>query len=122
MEYSDEIIFTNKYGLITLKNETKINLEDKTNIIFMGDSFTQGAGVPYKNSFAGILTKKLEDQKKIINLSNNLGVKRFHIDVGDGKFINRLLNVENKVSYIKQQSHENIVHLHLMVWQLLGQF
>ncbi len=67
--HSDEIIFTNKYGLITLKNETKINLEDKTNIIFMGDSFTQGAGVPYKNSFAGILTKKLEDQKKIINLS-----------------------------------------------------
>ena len=51
-------------------------------------------------------------------MSNNLGVKRFHIDVGDGKFINRLLNVENKV-YIKQQSHENIVHLHLMVGILM---
>ncbi len=53
--------------------------------------------------------------KEIINLSNKLGNTRFHIDVGDGKFINRLLNVENKVSYIKQQSPQNIVHLHLMV-------
>ena len=53
--------------------------------------------------------------KEIINLSNKLGNTRFHIDVGDGKFINRLLNVENKVSYIKEQSPQNIVHLHLMV-------
>ena len=53
--------------------------------------------------------------KEIVNSSNKLGLKRFHIDVGDGKFINRLLNVENKVTYIKQQSPENIIHLHLMV-------
>lgn len=53
--------------------------------------------------------------KEIVNSSNKLGLKRFHIDVGDGKFINRVLNVENKVTYIKQQSPENIIHLHLMV-------
>ena len=33
----------------------------------------------------------------------------------DGKFIYRLLNVENKVSYFKGLSQQNIIHLHLMV-------
>ena len=42
------------------------------------------------------------------------GFNRFHIDVGDGKFINRVLNVENKVKYIKEASKLNKVHVHLM--------
>ncbi|MDA8918174.1 hypothetical protein N9I08_00340 [Candidatus Pelagibacter sp.] len=52
--------------------------------------------------------------KKIIKSSIELGLKRFHIDVGDGKFINRVLNVENKVSYIKELNQSNNVHVHLM--------
>ena len=36
------------------------------NIILLGDSFTQGAGVDYKDTFAGIHNKL---NKKIINLS-----------------------------------------------------
>ena len=81
-------------------NKININLKRKSNSIFLPSPIE----VEYGNYF-----------KEIINLSNKLGFKRFHIDVGDGKFINRLLNVENKVSYIKQQSPQNIVHLHLMV-------
>ena len=81
-------------------NKIDDNIKRKNNSIFLPSPIE----VEYGNYF-----------KEIINLSNKLGVKRFHIDVGDGKFINRLLNVENKVSYIKQQSSENIVHLHLMV-------
>jgi ribulose-phosphate 3-epimerase len=52
--------------------------------------------------------------KKIIKSSIELGLKRFHIDVGDGRFINRVLNVENKVSYIKQLNQSNNIHVHLM--------
>ena len=52
--------------------------------------------------------------KNIIKSSLELGLKRFHIDVGDGKFINRVLNVENKVSYIKELNQSNQVHVHLM--------
>ena len=67
---SDEFIFTNEHGLIKLDNQSEIDLEDKKNIIFIGDSFTQGAGVAYKDTFSGILTHKLKDKKKIINLSD----------------------------------------------------
>ena len=56
-----EPIFTNEYGFIKLENESEINLDDKKNIILLGDSFTQGAGVDYKDTFAGILTNKLQE-------------------------------------------------------------
>ena len=36
----------------------------------------------------------------------------FHLDVGDGKFINRTLEVTDKLKYIKKISINNIVHLH----------
>ena len=52
--------------------------------------------------------------KKIVKSSMKLGFNRFHIDVGDGKFINRVLNVENKVKYIKEAGKLNKVHVHLM--------
>ena len=64
-----EPIFTNEYGFIKLENESEINLENKKNIIFIGDSHTQGSGVAYKDTFAGILTNKLKDEKILINLS-----------------------------------------------------
>ena len=65
----EEIIFTNKYGFIQLEKQSKINLKDKKNIILIGDSFTQGAGVDYRNTFAGILTNRLKDKKNLINMS-----------------------------------------------------
>jgi len=83
-----------------INNFKKININlKKTNSIFLPSPIE----VEYGNQF-----------KKLINLSNKMGHRRFHIDVGDGKFINRVLNVENKVSYIKELSSKNIVHLHLM--------
>ena len=52
--------------------------------------------------------------KNIIKSSIKHGFKRFHIDVGDGNFINRVLNVENKIQYIKSLDKSNVVHVHLM--------
>lgn len=83
-----------------INNFKKININlKKTNSVFLPSPIE----VDYGNNF-----------KKLISSSNKLGYRRFHIDVGDGKFINRVLNVENKVSYIKDLSPKNIVHLHLM--------
>ena len=64
------IINTNSYGLINLVN-TNTNFSNyEKNYIFMGDSFTQGSGVNYKDSFAGTLSKKFSDKEiNIINLS-----------------------------------------------------
>ena len=67
--HQNEIIYTNNYGLISLKHKLETDLSDKSNIIFLGDSFTQGAGVNYNETFAGILTNKLSYKKNVINLS-----------------------------------------------------
>ena len=75
-------------------SKININVRKKINSIFLPSPIE----VEFGNYF-----------KEIINTSLNLGFKRFHIDVGDGKFINRLLNVENKVSYIKNLSSENTI-------------
>ena len=85
-----------------ISNLKKININTgkKINSVFLPSPIE----VEYGNYF-----------KEVINSSIKLGVRRFHIDVGDGKFINRVLNVENKVSYIKGLSLQNIIHLHLMV-------
>ena len=85
-----------------INNLKKININNgrKVNSVFLPSPIE----VEFGNYF-----------KSIINSSIKSGFKRFHLDVGDGKFINRLINVENKVSYIKRLSQQNIVHLHLMV-------
>ena len=43
------------------------------------------------------------------------GVRRFHIDVGDGKFISRKVSGLEKAHYIRQTFPEAILHCHLMV-------
>ena len=65
-----ELIKTNSYGLITLP-DVKPNFSDyKNNYVFLGDSFTQGAGIQYNKSYSGILTEKLSSENiNIINLS-----------------------------------------------------
>ena len=70
--HKNEKIFTDKNGLIILEKDKdkKINLENKDNYIFIGDSFTQGAGIDYKNTFAGIITKELKKKNQnVINMS-----------------------------------------------------
>jgi len=67
--HKNEIIYTNKYGLIKSKDEKEKKLNDKSNILFLGDSFTQGAGINYEKTFASLASKKLKNKKNIINLS-----------------------------------------------------
>ena len=56
--------------------------------------------------------------KKLVNMFLKKNLDVFHLDVGDGKFINRTLEVTDKLKYIKKNSINNIVHLHLMVKNL----
>lgn len=56
--------------------------------------------------------------KKLVNMFLKKNLDVFHLDVGDGKFINRTLEVTDKLKYIKKISINNIVHLHLMVKNL----
>ena len=68
--HSGETIRTNSYGLITLNGKNINFIDNKKNYVFLGDSFTQGAGVKYDDTFSGILTKKFfENDINILNLS-----------------------------------------------------
>jgi len=64
-----EKIFTDKNGLIQLK-QADIDYSNYNNYVFLGDSFTQGVGVNYDKSYAGILSQKfLNKNVNVINLS-----------------------------------------------------
>ena len=52
--------------------------------------------------------------KKIVRLFNKHKIFDFHLDVGDGEFIPRELDVTNKLKFIKKLI-KNKIHLHLMV-------
>ena len=65
-----KIINTNSFGLKSLPNKNIDFSDYNNNYIFMGDSFTEGVGVNYKDSYAGILSEKFFDKGiNIINLS-----------------------------------------------------
>ena len=53
--------------------------------------------------------------KKIVKIFNKYNLNEFHLDVGDGNFISRVLDVTDKLKYIKKLSKKNKIHLHLMV-------
>ncbi|HNQ67659.1 MAG TPA: class II fructose-bisphosphate aldolase [Bacteroidales bacterium] len=43
------------------------------------------------------------------------GIKRFHVDVGDGVYINRKISGIEKIKYLKSEFSDVSVHVHLMV-------
>jgi len=50
-------ICTNEYGFISKCNEQK---KDFYEIVFIGDSFTEGVGLKYEDTFAGLIQNKLK--------------------------------------------------------------
>jgi ribulose-phosphate 3-epimerase len=53
--------------------------------------------------------------KKVAGLFIKKKLNIFHLDVGDGEFISRKLDVTQKLKYIKKLNRKYEVHLHLMV-------
>jgi ribulose-phosphate 3-epimerase len=82
--------------------------------------------LPYKKKVSGksmFLLSPIELQygvffKKVVSIFLKRKLNMFHLDVGDGKFINRKLDVSQKIKYIKKISNKNIVYMHLMVKNL----
>ena len=56
-----------------------------------------------------------EQYKEIVTTLWEEGIRYFHIDAGDGKFVPREFSGLEKTKYIKQQFPEAILHAHLMV-------
>jgi len=54
-------MFTNSFGFRDRVVKTILRKTSKKRILFIGDSFTEGLGVPYEDSFIGVLDKKLKN-------------------------------------------------------------
>jgi len=108
-----------KYFKYKLYNYNNLQIKSITNSIISEINNYKKININKKKIHSVFLPSPIEVEygtlyKNIIKSSIELGLKRFHIDVGDGKFINRVLNVENKVNYIKELNQSNHVHVHLM--------
>ena len=89
--YQNAKIFTNNLGFKDNKIQ-KVNFK-KNNILFIGDSFTEGVGVEYQNSFVGIIDKKvnsISEEHTVLNA----GVVSYSPATILGK-LNYLINIKN---------------------------
>ncbi len=60
-------MITNSLGFRDQENANIAQKGDKYRIMFMGDSFVEGSGVPYPDSFVGILRQKYAPKYEILN-------------------------------------------------------
>jgi len=66
--YKNSRIFTNNLGFKD-KEIRKINFKDN-NILFIGDSFTEGVGVEFENTFVGIIEENVTSKKNNYTVLN----------------------------------------------------
>jgi len=53
-------MYTNSFGFKDKINREISLISDKYRILFIGDSFTEGVGVPYKDTFSGLVENKID--------------------------------------------------------------
>ena len=88
---------------IKLRIDNQVSLSTLPIITSLGNHFVPSMiEVPF-NEFKEIVPKLVED-----------GTIYFHIDVGDGKFISREFSGLEKITYLKNNFPEMIVHCHIM--------
>lgn len=89
--YEKYQIFTNDLGFKD-KTNRKINFKDR-NILFIGDSFTEGVGIKYEDTFVGLIESKLKKRNDNIEILN-AGVQSYSTSIYLSK-IHYLLNIKN---------------------------
>jgi len=73
-------VYTDENGYRYSKKVRQNNLE---NIVFLGDSFTYGYGVDYKNSFTGIIEDKIKNYE-IYNLAvPGYGIQKYYYQLNE---------------------------------------
>jgi lysophospholipase L1-like esterase len=89
-------VCTNEFGFKTYCNNFKS--KKPKNIVFIGDSFTEGIGLSYEDTFVGLIDNKLHD----VNISN-MGVSSYSSSIYLTKvkyWINKGLKVDEVVVYV----------------------
>ena len=88
--YEKYQIFTNNLGFKD-KNNRKINFKNR-NLLFIGDSFTEGVGIKYEDTFVGLIESKLKEKNDNIEILN-AGVQSYSTSIYLSK-IHYLLNIK----------------------------
>ena len=88
--YEKYQIFTNNLGFKD-KNNRKINFKNR-NLLFIGDSFTEGVGIKYEDTFVGLIESKLKEKNDNIEVLN-AGVQSYSTSIYLAK-IYYLLNIK----------------------------
>ncbi len=88
--YEKYQIFTNNLGFKD-KNNRKINFKNR-NLLFIGDSFTEGVGIKYEDTFVGLIESKLKEKNDDIEILN-AGVQSYSTSIYLSK-IHYLLNIK----------------------------
>ena len=76
--YEKYKIFTNNLGFKD-KSNRKVEFKNK-NILFIGDSFTEGVGIEYEDTYVGIIDRKLKEKNKNIEVLN-AGVQSYSTSI-----------------------------------------
>ena len=76
--YEKYKIFTNNLGFKDISNR-QVEFKNK-NILFIGDSFTEGVGIEYKDTYVGIIDRKLKERNKNIEVLN-AGVQSYSTSI-----------------------------------------
>lgn len=61
------LLTTNSMGFKDDSTRLIPKTTDKYRILFMGDSFTEGIGLPYEQTFVGLIDRQLEDSVDVLN-------------------------------------------------------
>ena len=88
--YEKYQIFTNNLGFKD-KNNRKIDFKNR-NLLFIGDSFTEGVGIKYEDTFVGLIESKLKEKNDNIEILN-AGVQSYSTSIYLSK-IHYLLNIK----------------------------
>jgi hypothetical protein len=89
--YGKNLLYTNSLGFKDRCNRRISPATDKYRIVFIGDSFVEGAGYPYDATFVGIIDKKL-------------GRKKFEVlNAGVGSYSPKLYYY--KIKYLIEELH-----------------
>ncbi len=89
--YEKYQIYTNSLGFKD-QNNRKVKFKDR-NILFIGDSFTEGVGIKYEDTFVGLIDSELKKKYNDIEVLN-AGVQSYSTSIYLSK-IHYLLNKKN---------------------------
>ncbi len=89
--YEKYQIYTNNLGFKDQKNRI-VQFKDR-NILFIGDSFTEGVGIKYEDTFVGLIDSELKNKYKDVEVLN-AGVQSYSTSIYLSK-IHYLLNQKN---------------------------